>query len=94
MSAREAKQTGLIDAEGYLEDALALARQLAGVSDAQAVLYRRKGDPAYSLYDTIANRPLQGTVIPYSIPGLDRSRLPLFLYMWQADPTLLKLTGQ
>jgi protease-4 len=94
MSAHEAKRAGLIDAEGYLEDAIALARQLAGVDQAQPILYRRKGDPAYSLYATSANRPLQGTVIPYSVPGLDRSRLPLFLYMWQADPTMLKLTGQ
>src|SRR5262249_10604523 len=79
---------------GYLEDALTLARQLAGLSQAQPVLYRRKGDPAYSLYAVSANRPIQATLIPYSVPGLDRSRLPLFLYMWQADPTMLKLPGQ
>jgi protease-4 len=94
MSAREAKQAGLIDSEGYLENALALARKLAGVPAAQPVLYRRKGDPAHSLYATTANRPIHSTFIPYSIPGLDRSRLPLFLYMWQADPTMLKMTGQ
>jgi protease-4 len=94
MSASQAKQAGLIDGEGYVEDALALARQLSGAPEARPILYRRKGDPAYSIYATSANRPLQGTVIPYSVPGLDRSRLPLFLYMWQADPTMLKLTGQ
>ncbi|HWY87710.1 MAG TPA: S49 family peptidase [Gemmataceae bacterium] len=94
MTAHEAKNVGLIDGEGYLEDALALARQLAGIAEAQPVMYRRKGDPARSLYAASANRPIHGTFMPYSIPGLDRSRLPLFLYMWQADPTLLKLTGQ
>jgi hypothetical protein len=27
------------------------------------------------------------------IPGLDRAKLPLFLSMWQTDPTLVRLTG-
>jgi protease-4 len=94
MTAHEAKSVGLIDGEGYLEDALALACELAGVSQARPIMYRRKGDPAHSLYDVSANRPIHATLIPYSVPGLDRSRLPLFLYMWQADPTMLKLTGQ
>jgi protease-4 len=94
MSATQAKQAGLIDQQGYLEDALDMAQKLAGVGQAQAMIYRRKGDPAYTLYATSANRPIHGTFMPYSIPGLDRSRLPLFLYMWQADPTMLKLTGQ
>ncbi len=94
MSAHTAKQAGLIDREGYLEDALTLARQLAQMDKARVLMYRRKGDPAYSLYATSANRPIHGTFMPYSVPGLDRSRLPLFLYMWQADPTMLKLTGQ
>jgi hypothetical protein len=32
--------------------------------------------------------------VPPSVPGLDRSRLPTFLYMWQAEPTLEKSNGQ
>jgi protease-4 len=94
MTAHSAKQAGLIDHEGYLGDAIAMARQLANVDKARVLMYRRKGDPAYSLYASTANRPIHGTLMPYSIPGLDRSRLPLFLYMWQADPTMLKMTGQ
>ncbi len=94
MSAAQAQQAGLIDGIGYLEDALATARHLSGTGQARPVMYRRKGDPAYSLYATTANRPIHGTFMPYSVPGLDRSRLPLFLYMWQADPTMLKMTGQ
>lgn len=94
MSAAQAQQAGLIDGVGYLEDALATARQLSGTAQARPVMYRRKGDPAYSLYASTANRPIHATFMPFSIPGLDRSRLPLFLYMWQADPTMLKMTGQ
>jgi protease IV len=94
MSAAQAQQAGLIDGIGYLEDALAMARHLSDNSQARPVMYRRKGDPAYSLYATSANRPIHATFMPYSVPGLDRSRLPLFLYMWQADPTMLKMTGQ
>ena len=93
MSARQAKQLGLVDVEGYLEDAVARAGQLAGVAHTRPIMYRRHGDPARSLYATSANRPIHTTMFPYSIPGLDRSRLPFFLYMWQPEPTLPKLTG-
>jgi protease IV len=26
--------------------------------------------------------------IPFSYPGLDRTKLPTFLYLWQPDPTI------
>jgi protease-4 len=38
--------------------------------------------------------PLQQTMIPLSMPGLDRSRLPTVLYIWQPDPTLEKQGGR
>jgi hypothetical protein len=31
--------------------------------------------------------------MPASIPGLDRSNLPLFLYLWQIEPTVVHITG-
>jgi protease-4 len=37
---------------------------------------------------------LHPSFLPVSIPGLDRSRLPLFLYMWQPDTTMLRLGGR
>lgn len=93
MSGPQAVEAGLVDAVGYLDDALALAARSAQVNDAQVVMYRREGDPARSLYATSPNRPIHSAALPLSIPGPDRSKLPLFLYMWQLEPTLLKLSG-
>src|SRR5207253_11410 len=41
-----------------------------------------------------ANTPMQAGLVPASIPGLDRSRLPTFLFLWQPEPTMEKLTGR
>jgi protease-4 len=32
--------------------------------------------------------PLQDKLLPLNVPGLNRSRLPSFLYLWQMDPTI------
>jgi hypothetical protein len=29
-----------------------------------------------------------------NVPGLNRSRMPCFLYLWQMDPTLETLNGK
>jgi hypothetical protein len=31
-----------------------------------------------------------GALMPFSIPGFDRSQMPTFLYLWQPEPTLLR----
>jgi protease-4 len=93
-SAPQAKQRGLIDEIGYLRDALAAARSLAGQPDAGAVLLHRCNDPARSPFATTANVPLQANLLPLSFPGLDRNKLPTFLYMWLPDPALERLSGK
>lgn len=93
-TANQALQRGLIDRVGYVEDAVAAARELAGLPDAQVVLFHRPNDPARSLYAVTPNVPLQGTGWPVSLPGLDRSRLPAFLYMWQPEVTLERMGGR
>jgi len=94
MTAAQAKADGLVDTVGYLPDAIHTACQLARTAGpARAVMYCRKGTPARSLLATTSNRPVQANWLPWSVPGLDRSRLPLFLYLWQAEPTMLRLTG-
>jgi protease IV len=93
-TAQQALQQHLIDRIGYLDDAIAAARQLAHVETGRVVLYHRRNDKAYSLYAVTPNVPLQNTLLPISVPGLDRSRLPTFLYMWQPDPTMEKLGGR
>jgi protease-4 len=93
-TARQAAETGLIDNVGYLDDALATARQLARQPDARPVLLRRPNDPARTPYAVTPNVPLQGQLFPLSIPGIDRSRLPTFMYAWMAEPTLERLAGK
>jgi protease-4 len=90
----KALEEGLIDAVGYLPDAIARAGELAKVQHAvTVVMYRRPNSPARSPYETVPNRPQEGgSAFKWSIPGQDRSKLPLFLYMWQADPTLVQTT--
>ena len=93
-TARQALDRRLVDRIGYLDDALAAARDLAHVEQGGVVLYHRCNDKAHSPYAITPNVPLQSSVLPISVPGLDRSRLPTFLYMWQADPTMEKLGGR
>ena len=93
-TARQALDRRLVDRIGYLDDALAAAHELAHVEQGRVVLYHRCNDRAHSPYAITPNVPLQNAVIPISVPGLDRSRLPTFLYMWQADPTMEKLGGR
>lgn len=93
-TAQQALQHRLIDRIGYLDDAIAAARELAHVEQGRVVLYHRCNDRAHSAYAITPNVPLQNSVLPISVPGLDRSRLPTFLYLWQPDPTLEKLAGR
>jgi protease IV len=32
--------------------------------------------------------------VPFSYPGLDRSKTPTFLYLWQPDPTVFRQAGR
>jgi protease IV len=93
-TASQALERKLIDRIGYMDDALAMARELAHQPQAKAVVFHRCRDQARTPYAITANIPLQSSVLPMSIPGIDRSRLPTFLYLWQADPTLQRLSGK
>lgn len=86
--AHEALERGLIDTIGYLDDAVAVARQLGRSPAAAAVILHRCNDPARTPYAVTPNMPLQGNLLPLSVPGFDRSQLPTFLYLWQPEPTL------
>ncbi len=94
-TASQAKDLGLIDEIGYLDDAVAQARRLAGIShNAEIVFYHRQGDPALSPYSVTPNVPLQDKLLPVNVPGLNRSRLPSFLYLWEMDPTVEAINGK
>ena len=90
MTGTKALERGLVDQLGYLDDAVVTARQLAGLAeDAPLVMLRRDNDRAYTLLDVTPNSPTMSSIIPLKIPGLDRSELPTFMYLWQPEPSLV-----
>jgi protease IV len=94
VAAPQALALHLVDRLGYVDDAIAEAEGLAGALGSEVVLFERSGYPARSIYAITPNVPLQGELVPFSYPGLDRSKLPTFLYLWQPDPTVMKLGGR
>lgn len=93
-TASQALARGLIDRIGFVDDAVEMARQLGKCPEAAVTFYHRHNDPARSLYAQTPNVPLQGAGILPSLPGLDRSRLPTFLSLWQPEVTLERLGGK
>jgi protease-4 len=84
----------MVDALGYPDDAIAEAERLSSAAGSEVVLLQRAGHPGRSIYAIVPNVPLQSELIPFSYPGLERSKLPTFLYLWQPDPTITKLGGR
>ena len=76
--AQEALDEKLIDQIGYLDEAIALVKSMAGIGDAQVVQYRKP----FSLTDLL-------TYGKASLPKLDRTTLyelgtPQVMYLWSA----------
>lgn len=82
----DAIQWNLIDSTGYLDDAVQVARGMAGCPQAKGVMLHRCYDRARSPYAVTPNTPNTG-LLPLSVPGFDRSQMPTFLYIWQPEPT-------
>jgi protease IV len=96
-TATQAQTRGLVDRVGDLDEAIQVAWQLGGGDTAgrpQVVLYRRNNDPANSIYAVTANIPLQGAGLLPNLPGLDRSKMPTFLTIWQPELSMEKLGGK
>jgi protease IV len=94
MAAPRALDLHLVDALGYIDDAIAEAERLAGIQGSEVVVFQRSGYPTRSLYAIVPNVPIQSELIPLSYPGLERSKMPTFLYLWQPDPTITRIGGQ
>ncbi len=82
-TAKQAKDLGLIDAIGYLDDGLTLARELAEISeDSRVVVYRRTEYPDDNQYNTSAEAQTRD---PALIDLGTRGLLPPmagFYYLW------------
>ncbi len=93
-SASEAKKRGFIDEIGYLDQAIETAKQQAGMSSAVVKMFHRCHDRPNNKYAVTPNTPIQASLLPLSIPGYDRTKVPAFLYLWQPEPTMEKLGGR
>lgn len=93
-SGGQARELDLVDQIGYLDDAVLLAGRLAHLpADAPVLMLRRDNDRAHTLLDITPNSPTMTSLVPLKVPGLDRSSLPTFLYIWQPEPSLLTAAG-
>ncbi|GEM_PF-169088 len=96
--AGDAQRLGLVDAIGYLDDAVESAAGHAGLTtetgvsrlggNTPTVMLHSQRDPVQSIYGITPNRGIQQDILPIDIPGLNRQSLPTFLFMWQPDPSL------
>ena len=84
-SATQAKDHGLVDVIGYLDDALELAKKEAGIEEAQVVMYQRAGGYHPNIY---AQGPGGLARTDWAFPKLDPVSLllaggtPAFMYLW------------
>jgi protease-4 len=77
-TATEALSHGLVDRIGYLEDAITLAREAAGLKEARVVAYHRPRQYRATIYSTAE------TPSPASLAELGRALTagPRLLYLW------------
>ncbi len=86
MTGGQAVELGFVDRLSTLPEVLDTARQTVGRPEAPAYLFVRREEQLRSIYGTPYGNLAIGEINPLSIPGLKRSELPLFLYMWQPNP--------
>jgi protease-4 len=70
-TATQARDLGLVDQVGYLDEALALARSRAGLDDAKVVMYRRPDGYRPTIYSLMSD--------------LLADPSPRFLYLWSPE---------
>lgn len=84
-----AAEVHLVDQIGYIDEAIAEAKRRADRKDDWAVqMYRRTDNHAYTVLDRVPDGVAMPSLFPIHIPGMDRSSMPTFLFMWQSDPAM------
>ncbi|GMV49303.1 MAG: putative signal peptide peptidase SppA [Nitrospirae bacterium] len=82
-SGEQAKAAGLVDEIGYLDDAIELAKQKAGLAEARVVTYRRPGEYQNNVYSRLAGPGATiGSLANLDLLTLVRGGSPQFMYLW------------
>ena len=86
---------GLIDEIGYLDNAVARARNMAGISPQRGDRFLpppgRPGD--FALFGH-SQRAVAGQIAPGQCSGAESFAPPSFLYLWEMDPTVEAINGK
>ncbi len=83
LTANQARDAGLIDEIGYLDDAIDAAKTRAQISEAQVVVYRRSQEYAENIYSRSPLGAPQVNLLNIELGAL--SPAPQFLYMWSPE---------
>jgi protease-4 len=82
-TAQQALDLGLVDQIGYLDDAVALARQEAGVGEARVVTYYRPGAYKNNIYSKVAGGEGNTVnLVNFDLRSLVPAGVPQFMYLW------------
>jgi len=82
-TAQQALDYGLIDQIGYLDEAITLAKQEAGLTTARVIIYHRPGAYRNNIYSQLGNSGF-GTInlLNIDLKTFVRSGTPSFMYLW------------
>ncbi len=82
-SGEQAKASGLVDDIGYLDDAIALAKKKAGLTEARVVTYRRPGEYQNNVYSRLTSpAPSLANLANMDLLSVVRGGSPQFMYLW------------
>jgi protease-4 len=78
----QAKEAGLVDEIGYLEDAIELAKKKAGLTEARVVTYQRPGEYSNNMYSKLLAPSGLASLADLNLMAVVRGGTPQFMYMW------------
>jgi protease-4 len=82
-TAQQALESGLVDQLGYLEEAIALARKEAGLTEAKVITYYRPGTYKENIYSQATGGGNQTlNFINFDLRSLVQDGQPKFMYLW------------
>ncbi len=78
----QALRLGLVDDVGYLEDGIAVATKLAGLTQARVVMYARPDAYRNNIYSRASSEGALESLARLDVMSLVRGSSPQFLYLW------------
>lgn len=78
----QAKAAGLVDEIGYLDDAVALAKKKAGLTEARVVTYQRPGEYSNNVYSRLLTPGGLAALVDLDVTSFVRGGTPQFMYLW------------